>query len=125
MANEDFISSTNIDIDEIWANILDEIAKVVSVYSFDVWMRTLEIVDIKENILVLNTPTKSSQNVLLKTYKKQIIAAANSVYRAITDVEINIKKEISTNEPETTEVSNERVYVDENNKGTLKSNENV
>ncbi|MBE5755379.1 MAG: chromosomal replication initiator protein DnaA [Clostridiales bacterium] len=112
-------------MDEIWANILEEIAKAVSATSFDVWMRTLEIVDIKENILVLNTPTKSSQNVLLKTYKKQIIAAANTVYRAITDVEINIKKEISIEEPESSVMGTERVYVDENNKGTLKSNENV
>ena len=125
MANEDFISTTNIDMDEIWANILEEIAKAVSATSFDVWMRTLEIVDIKENILVLNTPTKSSQNVLLKTYKKQIIAAANTVYRAITEVEINIKKEISIEEPESSVMGTERVYVDENNKGTLKSNENV
>ena len=125
MANEDFISTTNIDMDEIWANILEEIAKAVSATSFDVWMRTLEIVDIKENILVLNTPTKSSQNILLKTYKKQIIAAANTVYRAITDVEINIKKEISVEEPESSVMGTERVYVDENNKGTLKSNENV
>jgi len=125
LANEDFISTTNIDMDEIWANILEEIAKAVSATSFDVWMRTLEIVDIKENILVLNTPTKSSQNVLLKTYKKQIIAAANTVYRAITDVEINIKKEISIEEPESSVMGTERVYVDENNKGTLKSNENV
>ena len=125
MANEDFISTTNIDMDEIWANILEEIAKAVSATSFDVWMRTLEIVDIKENILVLNTPTKSSQNILLKTYKKQIIAAANTVYRAITDVEINIKKEISIEEPESSVMGTERVYVDENNKGTLKSNESV
>lgn len=112
-------------MDEIWANILEEIAKAVSATSFDVWMRTLEIVDIKENILVLNTPTKSSQNVLLKTYKKQIIAAANTVYRAITDVEINIKKEILVEEPVSSPMGTERVYVDENNKGTLKSNENV
>ena len=112
-------------MDEIWANILEEIAKAVSATSFDVWMRTLEIVDIKENVLVLNTPTKSSQNILLKTYKKQIIAAANTVYRAITDVEINIKKEISIEEPESSVMGTERVYVDENNKGTLKSNENV
>ena len=125
MANEDFISTTNIDMDEIWANILDEIAKAVSVYSFDVWIRTLELVDIKENVLVLNTPTKSSQNALLKTYKKQIIAAANTVYSAITDVEINIKKEIVEDEPESNSNERERVYVDENNKGSLKSNENV
>ena len=125
MANEDFISTTNIDLDEIWADILEELAKAVSATSFDVWMRTLEIVDIKENILVLNTPTRSSQNILIKTYKKQIIAAANTVYRAITDVEINIKKEIVNDEPKAVSNEQERVYVSESNKGTLKANENV
>ena len=37
---------------------LEEISKTVSVWSFEVWFETLEIVDIKENILVLTTPTE-------------------------------------------------------------------
>ncbi len=128
MANEDFISSTNIDMDEIWSNILDEISKVVSTLSFDVWIRTLELVDIKENVLVVSTPTRSSKNTLIKTHKKKIIEAANKVYSAITDVEFLVKSEIveeienNLNEPEKTQ---ERVYVSESNKGTLKANENT
>lgn len=128
MANEDFISSTNIDMDEIWSNILDEISKVVSTLSFDVWIRTLELVDIKENVLVVSTPTRSSKNTLIKTHKKKIIEAANKVYSAITDVEFLVKSEIveeienNSNEPEKTQ---ERVYVSESNKGTLKANEST
>lgn len=128
MANEDFISTTNIDMDEIWASILDEIAKVVSILSFDVWIRTLELVDIKENVLVLSTPTKSSKNTLQKTYKKKIIGAANIVYNAITDVEFIVKSEMVEeldDNDEKPSKTKERVYVDENNKGTLKANENT
>lgn len=127
MANEDFISTTNIDLDEIWSHTLDEISKVVSTFLFDVWIRTLEPVDIKENILVLVTPTKSSKNALLKTCKKKIIEAANSVYSAITDVEFLVKSELVeevSNDSDEPEETTERVYVSESNKGSLKSNEN-
>ena len=126
MANEDFISTTNIDINEIWTNILDEVAKNTSMISFDVWIKSLEVVDIKENILVLSTPTKSSKDILKKSYKTKIINAANTVYSAITDVEFIIKSDIVPEQEQESEDNGhkERVYVDENNKGVLKSNEN-
>ena len=91
MKTEDFISTTNVNPIEIWPAILDEIAKNVSVWSFEVWIETLEIVDIKENVLVLSTPTKSSKTLLQKQYKKTIIESANKIYSAISDVEFVIK----------------------------------
>ena len=93
MKTEDFISTTNVNLNEIWPNILDEIAKNTSTISFDVWIKTLEIVDIKENILVLSTPTKSSKSILQKKYKNMIIKSANKIYGAITDVEFIVKDE--------------------------------
>ena len=114
MENEDFISSTNIDISEIWQETLEEIAKNTSAFSFDVWIKTLEIVDIKENTIVLETSTRSSKDLLLKKYKKLIIEAANKAYSAITNLEIIVKDE--TREEETPEQQEkkikERVYVD-------------
>ena len=50
MKSEDFISTTNVNPIEIWPAILDEIAKNTSSISFDVWIKTLEIEDIKENL---------------------------------------------------------------------------
>ena len=124
MANEDFISTTNIDINEIWDDILNEISNNVSTYLFDVWIKTLDIVDIKENILVLVTPTNSSKNALIKNCKTKIIEAANKVYNAITDVEFIVKTDIAVEvEQDETPNNRERVYVDENNKGTLKAND--
>ena len=101
MKTEDFISTTNVNPIEIWPAILDEIAKNVSVWSFEVWIETLEIVDIKENVLVLSTPTKSSKTLLQKQYKKTIIESANKIYSAISDVEfvIKTKEEEADEEP--------------------------
>jgi len=91
--SEDFISTTNVNPIEIWPNILEEIAKNTSSISFDVWIKTLDIVDIKENILVLCTPTKSSKSVLQKKYKSLVIKAANKIYSAISDVEFIVNDE--------------------------------
>ena len=60
LENEDFISSSNIDIHEIWECILEEIEKTsISAMSFDIWIKTLKIVDIRENTIILTTPTTS------------------------------------------------------------------
>ena len=115
MENEEFISSANIDVDLMWQNILEEIAKTVSMLTFDVWIKTLELEDLKENTIVLSTPTVSSKNVLNKSYYDKILTACNKVYGAITKVEINVKdsepEELEDDEPVKPE-QKKRVYVD-------------
>lgn len=119
MENEDFISSTNIDISEVWQEMLEEIAKNTSALSFDVWIKTLEIVDIKENTIVLETSTKSSRDLLLKKYKKLILESANKVYSAITNLEIVVKDETREEEKEEPKAkTKERVYVDKEKQET-------
>lgn len=116
--SEDFISTTNVSLNEIWPCILDEIAKNTSTISFDVWIKTLEIEDIKENVLVLSTPTKGSKSVLQKQYKKLITSSANKIYSAITDVEFVIKDtEEETAAQESAELA--PVYVDKDNPGSF------
>ncbi len=122
MKTEDFISTTNVSLAEIWPEILEEIAKNTSTISFDVWIKTLEIVDIKENILVLSTPTKSSKSILQKKYKKIIIESANKIYAAISDVEFVIQDAVEVEE-ETIEAIDTPVYVDKNDPGSFDSGE--
>lgn len=88
MENTDFIATTNIDLHNLWQEILEEIAKNVTALSFDVWIKSLEVIDLKENTLVLATGTKSTQAVLLKTYKTKIVSACNKIYSNITNIEI-------------------------------------
>ena len=121
MENE-FISSTNIDIEIMWQNILEEIAKNISAIAFDVWFKTLEIVDIKENVLVVSTPTTSSKSTLLKNYKDKIITAANKIYSAINKVEIFVKEAEDDKIPQKESETKTRVYVDES---TPSKTENV
>lgn len=122
MENNEFISTANIDIDYIWQNIIDEIAKNTSALTFDVWMKSLEIVDIKENTIVLATGTKIARDLLMKQYKNVIIAACNKVYSPINKLEIIIKDESADDEDvkeekdEKSTTPKKRVYVDESGK---------
>lgn len=118
MESEDFISTTNVDLNEIWPSILDEIAKNTSTISFDVWIKTLEIEDIKENILVLSTPTASSKSILQKKYKNLIIKAASKIYSVISDVEFVVKNNDEPQKEDVPETSSP-VYVSKDNPGTL------
>ena len=123
MKSEDFISTTNVSLPEIWPDILDEIAKNTSTISFDVWIKTLEIVDIKENILVLSTPTKSSKSILQKKYKSLIIKSANKIYSAISDVEFVIQDTVETKQEEPVETNDSPIYVDKNTPGSFTEDE--
>lgn len=118
MENNDFISTANIDINNIWQNVLEELAKDVSALSYDVWIRNLEIVDIKENTIVLMAGTKSAKERLMKEFKNKIIAASNKIYSAITKLEIVVKDEEEPESETKTEEQNQkkRIYVDENGK---------
>ena len=48
LENNEFISSANIDIVTLWESIKEELAKEVSMLTFDVWITSLEVIDIKE-----------------------------------------------------------------------------
>lgn len=119
MENNDFISSANIDVRVVWESIKEEIAKDVSLLTYEVFIEGLDIVDIKESVLVVSTKTNTSKKSLIKNCKDIIINAASRVYKAINALEIVV---IDDHEKETTEESSsaskpqERVYVDETQK---------
>ena len=109
MEYTDFIATTNIDLNNLWQDILEEIAKNISALSFDVWIKSLEVIDLKSNTIVLATSTKSTQSMLIKSYKTKIVTACNKVYSAITNVESIVKalKRIQNKYPK---VSHESIY---------------
>ena len=88
MEQDTFISTTNIDIHKLWQDIKEEIAKDMPMLSFDVWIKSLEIEDIKGNTIVLSTQARYTKNMLMKKYKDKIIAASHKVYSALSNLEI-------------------------------------
>lgn len=88
MESGDFISSTNIDLKALWQNTLEEISKEISAFSYDVWFKNLQVVDLKENTLIISTQTKSAKELLDTKFKRSIIAASQKFYSAISRLEI-------------------------------------
>lgn len=83
-------SNDELNLNKIWQEAMEEIAKSVSIVSFDVWIKTLDVVDIKDNTLVLATTSLSGKQTLEKNYKTIIAAALSKVHSAICDVEFII-----------------------------------
>ena len=107
-----FIDSSNISIDlnKIWNNAKNIVSTQVSGVSYDVWINTLEPIDLKDTTLVLATTSTSSQNVLNKKYKTMITAACNKVYSPITSVEFVIANQLDN---DTSNVSDSNSTSDE------------
>ena len=88
-----FIDTTDIQIDikNIWEEAKHLLEPLVSSVTYDVWIATLEPIDLKGNTLVLSTPSFSSQNVLNQKYKTHITDSVNKIHSAITAVEFVIE----------------------------------
>ena len=82
-----YYENIEVNLNKIWQDALEEISKQVSIVSFDVWIKTLEVTDLKGNTLVLSTPSTSGKQALTKNYKDIIVASVNKVHPAIIDVE--------------------------------------
>lgn len=78
----------DIDIKSVWNDCLPLIGKNTTAISYDVWIKSLLPLELKNNTLVLGTPSSSSKNVILKHYKDIIKNALSQVHTAITDIEV-------------------------------------
>lgn len=96
--NTYYENNIEVNLNKIWQEALEEISKNVSIVSFDVWIKTLEVTDLKGNTLVLATTSTSGKQTLTKNYKDVIVASLNKVHPAIVDVEFVVLN--STNEEE-------------------------
>ena len=85
--NTEYENNLEVNLNKVWQNALEEISKNVSIISFDVWIKTLEVVDLKGNTLVLATTSSSGKQTLTKNYKDIIVSCVNKVHSTIIDVE--------------------------------------
>lgn len=73
-----------INIDDIWKNTLDELSKLMTVVSFEVWVEKLEPVCIFQNQLVLCAPTKTAKRTVETKYGDVITEVLTAVNPQLT-----------------------------------------
>ena len=116
MDKEDFIVSSpqTIDIKQTWQQALRLIENDMSSTSFEVWVQTLEPVDLKGNTLVLATPSISSKKILTqKSYTNTITSCLNKIHSAITSIEFIVgssQNELEDEAPQETEIVQEKEH---------------
>ena len=98
------------DVEEIWEEAKLSISKDMSALSFDVWIKSLEPLEIVDNTFILCASSASGKNVILKNekYYNSILKSIKELYPQIDKVEIMISpsKTSENNEPSVVERAN-------------------
>lgn len=89
------------EFDEIWNGILQELETAISAVSFDVFIKSMKPLAIKDEKIVLMCETNANKAVIIKNYLKQINAAINSKFPHLSALIINSsEKEEFINKPD-------------------------
>ena len=80
---------------QLWNQVLDVLSKELSVVAMEVWIQPLEPVCIKEGILILSAPLKTTKASVERNYREQIIRALTEVNTYVTDFDIVLEAESS------------------------------
>lgn len=82
-------------VNDIWEEAKLSIAKDITAISFDVWIKTLEPVDIIDDTLCLCASSTSGKNIILKnqTYYDSILRAIKDLIPTVTKLELVVRDE--------------------------------
>lgn len=84
---------------KIWLDVLGVLEREISsTISYDVWIKTLEAVDIEGEKLILCAPSESNKLKVDREFKRLIVSVLTSLNSLITDVEIVVSGEYEKKE---------------------------
>jgi len=84
----DVLYKSMININSVWADILDRLSIRISSAAYETWMMKLEPIFAKENKLILSTPFQNVKKTVEKSYLPDIKQAMNEARSVFNDVEI-------------------------------------
>jgi len=70
---------------DIWAKALEKLQSEVSTISYDLWIKSLEPIDLKQNIFYLSTTSETAKQRILAIHKGDIFNALTSVSDSVKD----------------------------------------
>lgn len=72
-------------IQEIWASAQDKLQTEVSAVSFELWIKSLEPIDLKNGILYLSTTSETAKQRILNLHKGEIFVAVTGASEDVKD----------------------------------------
>ena len=68
---------------ELWINVLNILEKEVTAVSFDLWIKTLEPIELKQNELILSASSETAKNQCIKNHATSIRLAIKDVFKTV------------------------------------------
>ena len=97
------------DKNEIWAEALIKLQSEVSTISYDLWIKSLEPIDFKNNIFYLSTTSETAKQRLMTLHKGDIYVALTSISDEIKDfVVLDPDERDAYNKNQEVEIQNEQ-----------------
>ena len=72
-------------ITEIWADAQNQLEKQVSAVSFELWIKSLEPIDLKNGILYLSTTSETAKQRIMQLHKGEIFVAVTGACDEVKD----------------------------------------
>lgn len=89
---------------ETWEMMLPELEKEVSILVYDVWIKTLEPIEIRDTTLILRAPNEYAQERINSRFLDLLRAVLKLANSLLTDVEVTVGGELSESAPVTASV---------------------
>ena len=77
-----------------WLKIQDILEGEMSTFSFDLWIKRLDIIDKVDNIVILSAPSDTAIGQIKKLYAQQLKKAITSVMADVVDFQLILKDEV-------------------------------
>lgn len=78
---------------EMWKNVLNILEREVTAVSFDLWLKTLEPLTIKDNVILLAASSETAKNQCIKNHSTTLRLAIKDVFNDLEDFKILGPKE--------------------------------
>lgn len=87
------------EVKKIWLDVLGVLEREISsTITYDVWIKTLEAIDIDGEKLILHAPSESNKLKINREFKPLIVSVLKSLNSLVTDVEIVVSDEYEKRE---------------------------
>lgn len=75
-------------INTLWQQACSQLQNEITAVTYDLWIKTLEPTDLKNNVLYLSTSSETAKNRVIKMFENNIKLAIREIDDTITDIKI-------------------------------------
>ena len=118
--NEETYSSKTIDF--VWSNTKIKLKKIYGQQEYTNWLKLLSFNSIKNNVLILNAPTKFMCDWISSHYGKKVLNTWREFDKSAKDISITVNEQTNNTLENQNKSKNNQQNIEKNNKTDLLNN---